>query len=178
MTSSRLSTWIMYWTWMQAEAHTTVSASEVCLACFEVCGRDYALDVTMVREIVRSREITPLPSAPALIEGVAELRGGIVPVLDLGRVLGNENSAVTNRSRIVVLECNGMVLGLLVDAATEVLSVDPAMLEDVPELATQTGYDVVCGVVRRPGVPPVMVLSVETILESVYRSASPNSGGD
>ncbi len=161
---------------MHTEAHTTALASEICLACFETCGRDYALDVEMVREIVRSREITPLPSAPALIEGVAELRGGLVPVLDLGRVLGAETSAVTNRSRIVVIDCAGMLLGLLVDAATDVLSIDPAMLEDVPELATQSGYNVVRGVVRRSDAPPVMVLSVETILESVYRSALPNSG--
>jgi purine-binding chemotaxis protein CheW len=154
----------------------TPLVSEIGLACFEAQGRSYALDVVLVREIVRTQEVTPLPNAPELIEGVVELRGGLVPVLDLSRVLGGDRSEVTSRSRIVVIDCDGLLLGLCVDEATDVLSIDPALLEDVPDLATQAGYSVVRGVVRREGAPPVMVLAVETILENVYRSALVNSG--
>lgn len=161
---------------MSTETQTPVAASEVSLACFEACGRNYALDVALVREIVRSQEVTPLPSAPELIEGVVELRGGLVPVLDLSRVLGGPASTVTTQSRIVVLNCDEMLLGLCVDAATDVLSIDPALLEDVPNLATQAGCDVVRAVVRRPNAAPVMVLAVETILGNVYRSALSHSG--
>lgn len=146
-------------------------AREISLACFEVQEQSYALDVTLVREIVRVQPITPLPSAPALIEGVVELRGGMVPVLDLGRVLGAHASESTANSRIVVLDYEGLLLGLLVDSATDVLSIDPAGLEEVPDLATQAGYEVVRSVVRRPGSAPVMVLAVESILEAVYRSS-------
>ncbi len=156
--------------------HSTPLVNEIGLACFEVGGRSYALDVILVREIVRTQEVTPLPNAPDLIEGVVELRGGLVPVLDLSRVLGGERSEVTSRSRIVVVDCDGLLLGLCVDAATDVLSIDPAVLEDVPDLATQAGYNVVRGVVRRSDAPPVMVLAVETILENVYRSALACSG--
>lgn len=156
---------------MSLESRYEPEASEVSLACFETRGRNYALDVTLVREIVRIQEITPLPSAPELIDGVVELRGGLVPVLDLGRVLGGEKSVETSQSRIVVLDCDRMLIGLCVDSATDVLSVDPSMLEDVPDLATQAGYNVVRAVVRREGEPPVMVLAVEAIMEKVYRSA-------
>ena len=76
-------------------------SSGVRLACFEAGGQSYALDVALVREIVRSQPVTPLPNAPALIEGVAELRGGLVPVLDLSRVLGGEPVEITSASRIV-----------------------------------------------------------------------------
>jgi len=63
------------------------------------------------------------------------------------------------------------VMGPAVDAAVEVLSVDVANLDDPPTLATQTGYDVTRAVVRRPGAEPILVLSLEHVLEGVYRSA-------
>ncbi|MCH7598684.1 MAG: chemotaxis protein CheW [Myxococcales bacterium] len=97
-------------------------------------------------------------------------------MLDLSRVLGGEASEETPASRIVVLDCDGLLLGLRVDAANYVLSIDPALLEDVPDLAVQAGYNVVRAVVRRSDGPPIMVLSVETILENVYRSALASSG--
>lgn len=154
----------------------TPLVSEIGLACFEACGNSYALDVSLVREIVRPLPVTRLPNAPELIEGVVELRGGLVPVLDLSRVLGGEKSEIASESRIIVVDCEGLLLGLFVDAATDVLSLDPALLEDVPDLATHAGYKIVRGMVRRSDAPPVMVLAVEAILENVYRSALVNSG--
>lgn len=163
---------------MQVEADTTfLSENHVNLACFEVKGRPYALDVSHVREIVRSQEITPLPLAPDLIEGVIDLRGVVIPVIDLGRLLGYDRIEETSLSRVVVLDFDSLVLGLAVEAATDVLSLDAIALEDVPQLAAHSGYDVVRHVVRRPDSAPVMVLSLEQILESVYRSAlSPQQG--
>lgn len=161
---------------MRTEPETTQQVSEICLACFEAGGQSYALDVALVREIVRPQEITPLPNAPELIDGVVDLRGGLVPMLNLSRVLGGEASEITANSRIVVLDCDGLLLGLGVDAATQVLSIDPALLEDVPDLAAQAGYNVVRAVVRRTDTAPIMVLSMEAILENVYRSALPTSG--
>lgn len=145
-------------------------ANLVNLACFEVKGRLYALDVAHVREIVRTREITPLPLAPGLIEGVAELRDGVVPVIDLGRVLGGDPCDLGPKARIAVLEIDDLVLGLLVERAADVLSLDASALEDPPSLATQAGYEAIRAVVRRPGDRPVLVLSLDHILESVYRS--------
>jgi purine-binding chemotaxis protein CheW len=140
------------------------------LACFEVAGRLFALDVAHVREIVRMQEITPLPMSPDLIEGVAELRDGVVPVIDLGRALSGERCRIGSESRIAVLEYDDLVVGLVVERATDVLSVDASSLEDPPALATQAGYEAVRAVVRQEGAKPVLVLSVEYILESVYRS--------
>lgn len=157
---------------MQSEhAQTFVGENQVNLACFETDGRIYALDVSQVREIVRWQAVTPLPMAPRLIDGVIDLRGAVIPVVELSRVLGGEAAEVTEQSRIVVLDCDGLVLGLCVASATDVLSVDAGRLEDVPELASQAGYDAVRHVVRRPDAQPVMVISLEHILENVYKSA-------
>jgi purine-binding chemotaxis protein CheW len=155
-----------------AESERAVSfESQINLACFEVRGRSYALEIAQVREIVRLPPITPLPKAPALIEGVIELRGSVVPVIDLGRALVGEPVDRGPRARVMVFELDGLLVGLCVDAAVDVLSLDVHALEDPPALATHAGYDAVRSVVRRPGATPVMVLSLEHIVESVYRSA-------
>ena len=148
-----------------------IAENHVTLGCFEVGGHTYAIDVAQVREVVRWQSVTPLPNAPALIEGVIDLRGAVVPVVDLGRALGSGPVTPGLRTRIAVTEIDGLVMGLTVDAAVEVLSVDVAQLDDPPMLATQTGYDMTRAVVRRPGAEPILVLSLEHVLESVYRSA-------
>jgi purine-binding chemotaxis protein CheW len=156
----------------------TVGDNQVTLGCFEVGGHTYAIDVAQVREVVRWQPVTPLPNAPALIEGVIDLRGAVVPVVDLGRALGGGGVTPGSRTRIAVTEIDGLVMGLAVDAAIEVLAVDVAQLDDPPTLATQTGYDVTRAVVRRPDSEPILVLSLEHVLESVYRSALPAKEGD
>lgn len=145
--------------------------NRVVLACFEVREGIYALDVGCVREVVRWQPVTPLPKAPALIDGVIDLRGGVIPVIDLGRALYGERSEPGTRTRIVVAEVEGLVVGLVVDAATDVLPVDVTALDDPPALAAQAGYDATRAVVRRPDAAPILVLSLEHVLESVYRSA-------
>jgi purine-binding chemotaxis protein CheW len=155
---------------MQASPLLT-SDTSVDLACFGMRGRLYGIDVMQIREIVRSQEVTPLPRAPELIEGVIDLRGVVIPVVDLGRALDGEAVADGPQTRIAVLEVEEMALGLRVESAVDVLSVEADALCEPPALAVQAGYDVVRGVVRRPDGPPVLVLSMEHLLERLYRSA-------
>jgi chemotaxis signal transduction protein len=70
----------------------------------------------------------------------------------------------------VVTETDGLVVGLTVDSAVEVLQVGAASMEDPPALATQAGYDAARAVVRRPDSEPIVVLSLEYLLESIHRS--------
>ena len=156
---------------MQSPSAETFGQNQVTLGCFEVGGRVYALDVTCLREVVRWQRVTPLPKAPSLIEGVIDLRGAVVPVVDLGRALGGDPVKTGRRSRIAIAEVEGLVLGLAVDAAIEVLPVNVAAMEDPPGLATQAGYDTTRAVVRRADSDPILVLSLEHLLESIYRSA-------
>ena len=144
--------------------------SRVTLAAFRVGEVVYALDVAHVREVVRWQAVTPLPQAPRLIEGVIDLRGAIVPVVDLGRVLGMSPVATGRTARIAIVAESGLVMGLVVDAALSVMSVAASELEDPPALATQAGYDAARAVIRRSDAAPVLLLSLEHILESVYRS--------
>jgi purine-binding chemotaxis protein CheW len=144
--------------------------NHVTLACFELKGGVYALDVSCVREVVRWQPVTPLPRAPALIQGVVDLRGSVIPVVDLAQVLRGEPIVPGPRTRIAVVEIDGLALGLVVDAALDVRAVDGATLGDPPALAVQAGYEAARAVVRRSDAPPILVLSLEHLLECVYRS--------
>jgi len=149
---------------------TTSAENEVTLGCFEVGGRTIAIDVANVREVVRWQPVTPLPKSPKLIEGVIDLRGTLVPVVDLGRALNECKVEPSTGTRIVVTETDGLVVGLTVDAAVEVVQIGAACMEDPPSLATHAGYDAARAVVRRPNAEPIVVLSLESLLEAVYRS--------
>ena len=85
--------------------------NRITLACFELAGDVYALDVAQLREVVRWQPVTPLPRAPALIEGVVDLRGAIVPVVDLARVLRGIPVQTGPRARIAIVEIDGLVGG-------------------------------------------------------------------
>jgi len=156
---------------MVSSRSAAYTENHVTLGCFEVGGQVYAIDVSQMREVVRWQAVTPLPNAPTLIEGVIDLRGSVVPVVDLGRALGLGSVKSGVRARIAVTEVEGLVMGLAVDAAVDVFPVDVARLEDPPALATQTGYEATRAVVRQPDAEPILVLSLEHLLETVYRSA-------
>lgn len=144
--------------------------THVTLGAFRVGDTVYALDVAHLREVVRPQPPTPLPRSPQLIEGVIDLRGRVVPVVDLGRALGGAPVPEGPAVRIAIAEIDGLVLGLRVAEALEVIRVEHGRFEDPPALATQAGCDAARAIVRRPDAAPVMVLSLESVLEQVYRS--------
>jgi purine-binding chemotaxis protein CheW len=132
------------------------------LACVEARGCVYGLDVYQVREIVRAVPALPLPQAPPLVEGLVELRGGLLPLLDLGRVLGGAPRGHDATARIAVVEVQGVTLALRVDAALDVLAVDASQFSEPPALG---GARVpLRGVVKRAEGSPVLVLGLEELL--------------
>jgi purine-binding chemotaxis protein CheW len=154
-----------------ADLHATDDV-RIELACFELAGTLYALEETQVLEILRCPPLVRLPHAPALIEGVVDLRGVVLPIVDLGRALGGEPTPDPERARIAVLRVDDLVFGLRVTAAVDVLALPAAQVEGIPRLAAQAGYEAVRAVVRRSGEKPVLVLSLEALLERIYRSAA------
>lgn len=155
---------------MQIESEEARGDTQVELACLEVRGQVFGVEVQQIREIVRAQTLTPLPNAPVLIEGVIDLRGTIVPVVDLGRALGGDPIDADVHARIAIVEVDGLVFGLRAGGASDVLAVAASDVQSPPALVAQAGYEAVRAVVRRRGAAPVLVLSLEHVLESVYRS--------
>jgi purine-binding chemotaxis protein CheW len=160
---------------MQPEAHGMLRAG-IELACFPFGDVTLAVEVAQLREIARCPALTPLPRAPALIEGVIDLRGRVIPVVDLGRALLDRPPQGDPLARVAVVECNGLVFGLRVGSSAEVVALPSAALEHAPALATQAGYGALRAVVRRDGASPALVISLEHLLERISRSARGTEG--
>ena len=118
------------------------------LATFFLAGEEYGVEVRQVQEIRRVTEITSVPRAPEFIRGVINLRGRILPVLDLRRRLALGEVAMDRVARIVVVRIKERLLGLLVDGASQVLKVKVSQIEPPPEEVLQQGGDYIRGVAK------------------------------
>jgi len=133
----------------------------------DVRGSQYAIAISKVREVVRWSEITPLPNSPALVEGVADMRDALVPIVDLGRALFGVSIECSATARIVLVEPREMLIGLLVDRVFGVMQIEGHGVENFSALPRTTVREIVCGVIRRPGNRPIGVLSLENLVEIV-----------
>src|SRR2546421_4822085 len=104
------------------------------LVTFKLGSEEFALDILVVQEINRRVEITKVPKTPEFVEGVINLRGKIVPVLDLRKRFGLVGHEFTAQSRIIVVNIDNRVLGLLVDSVSEVLQIPAHTIEPPPPL--------------------------------------------
>lgn len=115
---------------------------------FETAGRHFALPVTDVREIVRAVAVTPLPGAPSVVEGIIDVRGELVPVLDLRRRLGLPKKAVAPSDHFIVTVAGGRTLILWVERAHSLVPMPAEGIESKPDLTP--GAEYVAGVVKLP----------------------------
>jgi purine-binding chemotaxis protein CheW len=142
------------------------------LACFELAGRVYGVAIARVREILPTPSITPLPEAPQVVEGIVDLRGTWVPVVDLGALLADAEATCGARARLVVVSVGELVIGFRVDRAMPVVAVSPASFEPVPELVRSLGCRIVSAAVRRDEGSPVLVLDLDALVARVVADAS------
>jgi len=106
---------------------------------FRVGRESYGVPITSLHEIVRVPEITAVPDSPEFMEGVINLRGKIVSVIDLRKRLGETEIVSRRTNRILVVEHRGRLSGLIVDSASEVLKIAAADVEPPPNLSQETG---------------------------------------
>lgn len=115
---------------------------------FAVGKESYGVPIDAVKEIVRVPDVTAVPDAPAFFEGVINLRGRVVPVVDLRARLGLPRTQRTRSSRVLITENNGSATGMLVDAVSEVLKLRPDSIEAPPEMISAAGIEYITGVAR------------------------------
>jgi purine-binding chemotaxis protein CheW len=112
---------------------------------FRVGRETYGVPITSLHEIVRVPEITVVPDAPDYLEGVINLRGKIVSVMDLRKRFGDKLATLKKQNRILVVEHSGKLAGLIVDSATEVLKIAAADVEPPPAAFQEGGLNCVTG---------------------------------
>ncbi len=112
---------------------------------FRVGRETYGIPIMALSEIVRVPEITAVPDAPAHLEGVINLRGKIVSVVDLRKRFNKPATAMTRHNRILVVEHRGRLVGMIVDSASEVLKIAESEIEPAPTIMKEGGLDCVTG---------------------------------
>jgi purine-binding chemotaxis protein CheW len=130
---------------------TPSMSRELHIVGFEVGRETYGVPITSLHEIVRVPEITAVPDAPDYMEGVINLRGKIVSVIDLRKRLGEKKVTSTRRNRILVVEHKGRLAGLIVDSATEVLKIPASDVEPSPTTLQEGRLNCVTGLGKYKG---------------------------
>lgn len=116
------------------------------LVTFSIGSEEFGVDILKVIEIIRTMEITKVPKAPVFVEGVINLRGLVIPIIDLRRRFGLENKASDSNTRIIVIEINGMSVGFVVDSVSEVLRIPANTVEPAPPVVAGVDSDYISGV--------------------------------
>lgn len=116
------------------------------LVVFKLHGAEYGIEILQVQEIIKPTDITRVPHAPAYVKGVINLRGSVIPVIDLKARLSLARGEDGEDNRIVITKLDDVTAGLAVDAVTEVLSLPTANVENAPGLTTDMGREFISGV--------------------------------
>lgn len=124
------------------------SAAEIIhhLVTFNLGKEEFGVDIGSVQEIIRATDITPVPGAPLHVRGVINLRGKIIPVVDLRKRFALLDVEANDGQRIVVVELGEKRLGMLVDNVSQVIKVPSAIVEVIPEEATSLDGNYIKGI--------------------------------
>ncbi len=139
-------------------------SKELQIVGFRIGRETFGVPISLVHEIVRVPEITAVPDAPEYMEGVINLRGKIVSVIDLRKRLGVGEAVHSRRNRILVVEHKGRLSGLIVDSASEVLKIPAENVEPSPTESLEGGLNCVTGLGKHQG-RLIVLLDMTKLLE-------------
>jgi purine-binding chemotaxis protein CheW len=129
-----------------ARVENQLSGDSVKVVSFRLGTEEYGVDIAQVQEIIRMVEITHVPRAPHFMEGVINLRGQLIPIIDLRTRFGMSRIPATKSTRIVVTEIGTKRVGMIVDSVSEVLDIPIENVEDAPEMVSGVGTEYIQGV--------------------------------
>ena len=145
---------------------------------FLLAGDEYAVDILRAREIVEYSVLTRVPMSPAAVRGVLNLRGRVIPVIDLAKRLGLPPAEPTRTTCILMVDATvsgePSVIGLMIDAVSEVRSLSPTDIEPPPPFGAKVRLDCVAGM-GKVGNTIVMLLDIDRVvsLDDVYVASAP-----
>ena len=120
------------------------------LVVFQLDAEFYGVDIARVHEIIRLQTVTRVPRTPAFVEGVINLRGKVIPVIDLRKRFGLPSAEHTRASRIVVVETGDQVVGIIVDGVSEVLRVSESIVEPPSPVVAGIESEYIHGIAKLP----------------------------
>ncbi len=147
-----------------------VQARDLQLVVFDVGQERFGVDIDRVREIIPAQQVTQIPRSPSFVRGVLDLRGVVIPVLDLRERFGMPPGETDVDRRIVVVEMGGQIVGCTVDAVSEVLTLARDAVQPPPAVAATDEAAYLLGVARH-GDRLVILLDLDRVLSVIERSA-------
>lgn len=118
------------------------------LVVFDLANEHYGVDIGTVESIIKMQPITTVPHAPRFVKGLTNLRGTVLPVIDLRKRFDLSAKDVTNETRIIVVEMDGLTAGMIVDAVTAVLRVPEGAIEPPPSTVTAVDSTYITGITK------------------------------
>jgi purine-binding chemotaxis protein CheW len=155
------------------EPGTEANASESRQFVTFIVGTEvFAVDMAPVQEIIRVPEVVKVPLAPPTLDGLANLRGKVLPIVSLRRIFGFEEQIYDDSTRAVVIDL-GQALGFVVDRVVSVIGVDPRQIESAAAISATVDTDLVSGLLKDVGgYPMIMVLDFSKLVANEFASAS------
>ena len=118
---------------------------------FFLAGEEYGVEILKVHEIIGVLPVTRVPRTPEFVLGVINLRGKVIPIMDLRRKFGMEPGEQTAESCIIVVQVNGVQIGAVVDRVSEVVAIAPADVEDPPSFGADVETEYLLGLAKADG---------------------------
>lgn len=145
---------------------TTAAADVKQMVIFDLASETYGVDIGLVREIIRMLEITCMPQTPDFVEGVINLRGKVIPVIDLRKRFGLEQQEHTKDTRVVVVEIGGQDVGVVVDAVAEVLRIPADSINPPSNVISSADSEYLLGIANL-GEQLIILLDLERSLSAL-----------
>lgn len=146
---------------------TAVSDKEGKYLTFELADENYGLEILKVREIIGMMDITAVPQTPKFVKGLVNLRGKVIPVVDLRLKFGLPEKKYTERTAIIVVDiraASGLVqMGIVVDSVSEVMNIPGTDIEDTPSFGTSLKTDYIFGLAKAKG-RLIILLDIDLVL--------------
>jgi purine-binding chemotaxis protein CheW len=137
---------------MEDKQKTTVSTRQsdeiLQLVSFNIGTEEFGIDILKVQEINRMVDITRVPRAPEFVEGIINLRGKVIPIIDVRKRFNMELAEHDKNTRIVVVDIDGQIMGMVVDSVSEVLRIPASTIEPPPEVVSSLDSEYIRGVAK------------------------------
>lgn len=141
------------------------------MACFRVGDESFAADIMKIKEVILYRRVTAMPRAPDFMEGIINIRGDVIPVIDMRKRLGMATGEITKNSRIIILSVGLKDVGIIVDSVSKVLRVSDSDIKPAPSVGKGIESEYLTGVIRniKDDEDITMILDMDRVLTSTEK---------
>ncbi len=150
------------------KSHREGGGQLIQLISFTVGEEEYGLDLLTVKEVIRVKEITRLPRAPSFVRGIINLRGDVIPIIDLREKFGLERQEATANTRVIVVDVEGKLIGMVVDSASQVVRIPADQIDPPPPIVGGLSVEYIRGVGKLAD-RLVILLNIDRILSSAEK---------